>query len=922
MTMKLLARIIGGILLLLIVLVVGLFIYLNDERLRQIIVPQVEQTIERSVEVDRLSLTFFRTFPRFGISIEGFRIPDDEFEEDLLSFRELTLTVNLRPLFNGRLEVDRLDLVAPVINYVVFPDGTTSFDFLFTEDEGDVADASQSAMSIEVEHVRVREGTVKYIDLQDDVTANLYGLDVVMSLKLDDLIEQEMDVYLSALSFSTGGTEYLSALPLRLRQTSTLDTENEILTIHRGIFGIRGLDLDMSGSISGWSKPIMDIDLAIRSSSDDFAALLDLVPEEYQPYLHGVQARGSLVLHGAISGGFGEGQIPDFNLVVEVDNGFLKHDQAELPIESVRIKALLTNALISVGELSARAGPNTIDMSGEIRDPLEDRARFEFRTQIDMDLGTVESFYPVSDLGVQLAGKLDLNALTSGLVDDIQTAQVNAEVSIVDGMLRYTELPHPIMDVQLVMNATRNRIQIRQFRARAIDSIFEADGSITEFLDPDRTSFTLRMNTALDLTTIPKFYPVNPDSLQVAGYIAFNGTASGRISDIENVRFDGRAEMKELSVTGVYLPATITNATGRLQFTDKDVRLSDFTMNLGASDYHLDGRLTDWRNLFADASTTEPARLTASYRARKLNIDEYIDWDEESTEPFIVELPNLVSQLNARIDSLIVMGIPVTSIEGQGETDPRYLRIRSATAKLFGGHASGRFEWEIYEPEYTFMHYIGRLEDLRVEQFFSEFQMGGKSNFHRYVSGGFNAEVDYKSGVDAFFNQDPPTIQAQGTFGITRARLREHPIQNALSSLLSINEFRDMSMDTWNARFVIQNGVMTLTDMNLTSRDIGLVMNGTQNLVNDQINYKVRLRIPERYSERIARLITSEAVAALRQEEGIIILPLVLTGTSENPRITVDTEVVQSMVTEYLRRRGTDQLEDAARRILRGLRNN
>lgn len=93
-------------------------------------------------------------------------------------------------------------------------------------------------------------------------------------------------------------------------------------------------------------------------------------------------------------------------------------------------------------------------------------------------------------------------------------------------------------------------------------------------------------------------------------------------------------------------------------------------------------------------------------------------------------------------------------------------------------------------------------------------------------------------------------------------------------------------------------------------------------LTDDQLNDKIRLRLPERYGARLAAIVTAETVTALTQPDGIIILPLALVGTSEQPRITIDTDVVQSMVTEYLRRRGTEQVEDAARRLLRGIRGN
>jgi hypothetical protein len=220
------------------------------------------------------------------------------------------------------------------------------------------------------------------------------------------------------------------------------------------------------------------------------------------------------------------------------------------------------------------------------------------------------------------------------------------------------------------------------------------------------------------------------------------------------------------------------------------------------------------------------------------------------------------------------------------------------------------------------VHFVGNLDNVRAESFFAEFQMGVPGKFHQYISGGLSAATDYRAGMTAMLEQDTPTILASGTFGIARARLRNHPSQVAIADLLGIAELKDLSMDTWTARYAIRDGVLSLTDMNLTSRDIGLTMNGNQYLIEDRLDYKIRLRLPERYADQLARVITADAVEALKSGDGIIVVPLVLVGSSENPRVTVDREVVQQLVTEYLRRRGTEGVEDAARRLIRGLQRN
>lgn len=1028
--MKYLIRTVIVIVAIVVLAIAGLFLYLTDERLKNLVVPQANEALGREIQLDNISFTLFRTFPNFGLALSGLSVPDD-YGDAVVSLDQLLVSIRLMPLLSGNVEVTRLDIVRADLAYVVFPDGSTNFDFLFEEDD---VPATESTSTIDLNRVRIVNSNIRYLDYQSDTQAELMGLNMNMSIRLAETIETDVDATLGKLNLTHKGSKMINGLALRLVQTSELDMENETLIISDGTLNIRGLELDMTGRIENWSDEMLHLDLTMASKSDNFGALLELIPDEYKAELQGITTRGSLQLEAMIQGSLGDNQLPDFNVILAVQDGYMKHPKAAEPVEDIQINLVADNNRVEISNFRAKANVNMVDIRGLINQPLSDDPDFDLSGILSLDLGTIETFYPISEQGIALKGKLDVRADGKGVFSDVENALFNADVVLADGYLRYLEVPQAIEGINLRLNATPRKIEIASLEAKTLQNTLALSGAITEPLDSNRIGYDLKANARFDLATIKEFYPIDEDTLSVRGEFAFEGTARGRVStpdqaiingtmtfqkgyvrhksiarpieeisldsrltttefqirrmamksgsntiegdgrirnylkpvpeldvkfkasfnlaeiedfyslqevllaltgqatmdlalrgpidDFDKIRFNGSVQVSNVTVIGDSLPAPITGMTGNMTFSDMDVQLRNFTMMMGSSDYVLEGRLMNWRNLFELPGTVAPATLNATYRAKKLNIDEYVDWEEENEEPLIVEFPNLKSQLVANIDSLIILGIPITNISGQGETDPRFLRISSAKATMFGGAATGRFEWEIYEPRYTIMHFIGRLENVQAQDFFKEFQMGGKSKLSEYITGSFTTQVDYKSGVDAFFNQDAPTIVANGDFGIARARLRGHPTQNVISDLLRSPELKDLSLDSWTALFSINDGVLTLSNMNLTSRDIGLVMNGNQNLIEDQLNYKIRLRLPERYGARLAAIVTAETVTALTQPDGIIILPLALVGTSEQPRVTIDTEVVQSMVTEYLRRRGTEQVEDAARRLLRGIRGN
>ncbi|MFN2374149.1 MAG: AsmA-like C-terminal region-containing protein, partial [Cyclonatronaceae bacterium] len=311
--------------------------------------------------------------------------------------------------------------------------------------------------------------------------------------------------------------------------------------------------------------------------------------------------------------------------------------------------------------------------------------------------------------------------------------------------------------------------------------------------------------------------------------------------------------------------------------------------------------------------------LTGTYRSRLLNIDELYDWDAEAPddEEYPIELPNLKSVMQAEIDEMIMLGVSITNVKGQIETDPNKVSFRNTVADLFDGKISGEMAWNVPQPERTEVVFNGKMEDVRIEAFFEEFSPIGKSTFHKYMSGGFNLETTYRTWLDIHFDPEVATTKAAGTFLMKEGSMKNHPMQMRLADLLKISELTDLGIDDIDAKYSIDNGSLTFEHFNLTSRDMGLQLDGTQNLLNDQINFRLSLILPGRFAEFLRPVITAQGVQAITREDGKMVLPVTATGTAENPNIGVDTDKLEEVIKSKLSEEAGDRVRDALRGILR-----
>jgi len=1023
--MKTFLKIIGVLAVVMVALVIFLNLYFTDERLRTIILPQVQETTGSEVEIDQLSITFFRSFPRFGLDLEGLRIPDPN-GDPVASFEAILLTVELFPLLRNEINIKRLTLTKPEIFYTVYPDSSSNIDFLMEEDESE-----PSEINLNIPRIIVTNGSVFYNDLTTLTHVRMTGLDTELSLFYSDVIETKMDATLASLTLDMDGVNYIKELPLRLNQTSILDLENERLMISEGIFSIRGLSLDLLGSISSWSGGEPHFSLQFQSSSDNFGELLNLAPPSFDEQLSNMITRGTLQLEGSVEGIYSENLYPRIDLTIAVADGYIQNPDLPDAIEDIHFEILFNNDLASIQNLRARAGINSITGSGEVVNPLEDNATFSLDINGDMNLNTVGNFYTIGDLGIdELAGLLNFTATAAGQLSVPEDARFSGSFNLTDGRLKYADVPKPIENINFRLSANQDQVRITESGFTAADNRFTLTGSILRPLDENTRTVDLRSGVHFDLATIKEFYPIDEDTLAMRGLLiadivlrgkpdpdqiesllqqstfdlsngyfyhsivsqpledirfvaqasgrrlaisegrfktgenqlamrgsienylsdnpivdlTFDGTAmlssistyytldpwiqeltgravmnlntKGPINDIQRLALNGALEVFEVTALGDSIPLPVTNLSGKMNVTPNNMTLERFSMNYGASDINLQGTLRNYMSfLDENSSGSSIPAMSGRYNSRLLNMDEMIDWEDESDDPFPINLPNLTADVDSRIDRMVILGLSIVDLSGRTLMTPTKIEINDARATLFDGTATGRMDWNVPDPLQTSILFNGKLTGLTAETFFRDTGfLGENSTIHQYINGEFNAELRYFTQLAPSLSPDITTAESEGSFGMNKTRLRGHPIQVQIAQYLKISELESLVMDEWTANYTIQNSVMTLRDFKLTSGNLGFELNGTLHMVTDQIDYNVTVFLPERFKRGISTVISGRAADALQLEDGRIAVPLRITGTTASPQVRPNTDVIERVIQDRIR----DGAGDVLRRLFGG----
>ncbi|HET6528045.1 MAG TPA: AsmA-like C-terminal region-containing protein [Balneolaceae bacterium] len=907
--MKTFLKIIAGFLALVILIAVGLNLYFTDERLKSTIMPYVNDFVGRPVQVDAISLTFFSTFPQPGISIENLSIPAKTEGDTLLSLDELTASVELFSLFRDQINISEISLQNPQFTYVVHPDGSTNIDFLMQGEEA--AQDTSAGYAINIPSFQVSGGDFGYRDATSNTRIQINDLDADISLSYADLIKSTIDLEIGGVKAVADSTIYLNGLPLSLSQQSTINLENETITFDKGTFSIRGLALNLTGSIANWSTTTT-VDLRFNSSSDNFGELLRLIPEKFKESVENLETRGSLAIEGSITGAVGGEKLPNFDMLIKVTDGFVKYPDLPEAIHDIQLSMRATNDEIAIEQLTAQAAGNTFSAEGSVINPLNENQRsIDMHADLEFDLATINQFYPIDEDTLTMRGMLTASVNLKGQAEQIAEAVESGSITLSNGFIDHKSLGKPIQDITLQSSLDGAVLTIAEASFETGDNQLSVEGNITDYLSESRR-VDIQVNGQANLSQISNYYELKPAVTELNGMADLSLHVSGPPAEPARLKFNGRMAVQNVNMKGEALVQPVTDLDGELSLTPSTAKLKTLNFKIGSSDITLNGSLSDYMAyLKAEENRDVTPHLEGSYKSELLNLDELINWQDTSSAPVPINLPDLTSSVTAEIGTLIVTGVEMNNLKAQTSTTPREINLEQALIELFGGTAKGSFVWEVPRPDHTMITFKGSLDGLEASAFFKEYKiLGESSDFHKYISGAFSANVDYYSELDEYLNPLIKTSEMEGSFGMTKARLKGHPLQVKIAEFLGIPELKNAVLDKWQSTFTLDNSVLTFKNLELTSGDIGLGLSGTQHLIKGTINYQAKIFLPGQFKDDIASVITKQAADALTRENGTVMVPIRITGTNKNPVIRPDMEVIKPIIKDYLKNKAVDLLDN------------
>ncbi len=267
-----------------VLLVVGLALWVvfTPERLTPIIRNVTSEYVKCNHTIGKVELTFFSTFPRFGLSLDSIYVvnPTEGAPSDtVVAIPHADLSVNVTDyLMHNNLTLHTLSIPDLQANIYIATDGKANYDvFALTSDTTETQDTTSSALpfnAIQVDELNISAQQLRYISLPDSMDIALHQ--ATISATVANWENMQLALHMADIDATIGGEQLAQDLRVNTTIPAAIDMASMRVTLRDAHLSANALEL----ALNGWAELGDTLQTDMRLTLNDWAidSVLALLP--------------------------------------------------------------------------------------------------------------------------------------------------------------------------------------------------------------------------------------------------------------------------------------------------------------------------------------------------------------------------------------------------------------------------------------------------------------------------------------------------------------------------------------------------------------------------------------------------------------------------------------------------------------------
>ena len=454
-----------------IALSIACYLIFTPARLTAIAHQVADQYVTCEYELDEVELTYFSTFPYFGVSVKDACLinPMEGAQSDtLVAVPELLVSLKLIDAIHGNICIKRFHLRDATANIYIAADGTTNFDVFKSEDDDEEEEEDEGGWQLKSvrweEDLKVSARHLSFVDEKDTIAASLDEASIVLaSQKRDDLDGARLDLSAQHVCATVKGEEYAQDLELRLH-LPVYYKNLEHVYIDKAKLQVNdfGLLLDGEAGTPDLSSGVYTCDATVSTDGAwQIQEILALVPERFKASLKDIKVDGLMALEANVKGTYADSIMPVLTAHLDVKEGKGAYKPLPYTVRDLQLDAdarLDLNkqqpSTVTINKLSAKTKESRIAAKGKVEDLLEDML-IDLHLDIDANLPDFAYFMPKEmDLKGQTKGKANAKIRLSDL------SEMRLEKGTIDADLTLTDIAYTMDSMEATLPYTKAKVFI------------------------------------------------------------------------------------------------------------------------------------------------------------------------------------------------------------------------------------------------------------------------------------------------------------------------------------------------------------------------------------------------------------------------------------------------------------------------------